>query len=128
MAENGQLPKAFGSTHQRFHTPVISIAVTAVVSIGLAVLSTFISALTISTVVRLIAYVATCAALPLLRRREGANPPAFHAPAGTLVSVAAVVLSLWLLSNTASTELRMSVLAILLGFVVYAISLRSARL
>jgi APA family basic amino acid/polyamine antiporter len=126
MAENEQLPKVFGSTHPRFHTPAPAIAVTAVVAIGLAVLSTFISALTISTVVRLIAYVATCAALPLLRRRE-ARPPAFRAPAGSFVAVAAVVLGLWLLSNTATNELHMSILAILLGFGVYAISGRRRR-
>jgi basic amino acid/polyamine antiporter, APA family len=127
MSENGQLPKMFGSTHPRFHTPAPAIAVTAVVAIGLAVLSTFISALTISTVVRLIAYIATCAALPLLRRHSEAKPPAFRAPAGSFVAVTAVVLGLWLLSNTAANELRMSILAMLLGFGVYAVSGRRRR-
>jgi amino acid transporter len=118
MSEKGQLPRVLGSTHDRFNTPAAAIVLTALASIGLALLSTFISALTISTVVRLMAYTVTCASLPLLRRREGAAP--FSVPGGNVVAVAAVVLSLWLLSSSAATEMRTSLLAVVVGLAIQA--------
>jgi amino acid transporter len=118
MAEEGQMPRLLGSTHDRFNTPAAAIVLTTLAAIGLALLSTFISALTISTVVRLMAYAVTCAALPLLRRRQGVAP--FSAPGGTAVAVAAVVLSLWLLSSTSGTEMRMSLVAIVVGLAIQA--------
>ena len=122
MAENGQLPKAFGAIDDRYQTPVMAIGVTTILALVLAILSTFISALTISTVVRLLAYAATCASVPLLRRRADASRAAFHAPGGTVIAAVAVVLIIWLLSSTAGAELRMSLLAVIAGFVVYGVS------
>ena len=120
MAENGQLPRTVGVTHRRYQTPVVAIAITAAVSLFLAIFSTFISALTISAVVRLLAYAVTCAALPVLRRRSDVPSAPFMAPAGPVISVIAAVLSLWLLSSSPAAEMRMSVVAMLVGFVLYA--------
>jgi amino acid transporter len=119
MADNGELPRALASTNARYRTPAMAIIVTAVVSIALAIFSTFISALTISTVVRLIAYAITCVAVPLLRRNREAPPPAFVAPAGPVIAAVAVALSLWLLSNSPTTEMRMSILAVAIGWLIY---------
>ena len=124
MSENRQLPAMLGSTHTRFRTPAAAIGLTALVSFSLAVMSTFISALTISAVVRLIAYAATCVALPVLRRTDRPAPAAFAAPAGPFLAVAAVALSVWLLSNSTDNEMRMSAAAVVLGFVTYAAAVR----
>ena len=127
MGENGQLPRLLCATHPRLRTPVPAILVTAAITLGLALSTTFISALTISTVVRLLAYTSTCAALPVLRRDPRSPRPSFVAPAGPLVSVVAVTLSVWLLSNTPASEMRVAGLAVLLGLVVYAIFGRGSR-
>ena len=121
MAEQKQLPRMFGAVHESFRTPVAAIVFTAAVSIALGIFSSFVSALTVSAVVRLAAYAMTCAALPLMRRDPSAPPAAFSAPAGTAVSIAAVVLSLWLLSNSPSNEMKISLVALAVGFVAYAI-------
>src|SRR5215475_4268499 len=127
MGENGQLPRLLCATHPRLRTPVPAILVTAAITLGLALFTTFTSALTISTVVRLLAYTSTCAALPVLRRDPKSPLPSFVAPAGPLVSVVAVTLSVWLLSNSPASEMRVASLALLLGLVVYAIFGRSSR-
>jgi APA family basic amino acid/polyamine antiporter len=101
MAEQGQLPRALLSTHSRSRTPHIAIVVSAAIMLGLTLFSTFISALTISTIIRIIVYITTCAALPVLRRTAAVPPAAFAVPAGTGVAAAACVLSLWLLSTSA---------------------------
>ncbi|HEX4946541.1 MAG TPA: amino acid permease [Blastocatellia bacterium] len=117
MAEQNQLPRALAATHPRFRTPYLAILLSAVIMLVLTLQGTFISALTISTVIRLLAYVATCLALPMLRRQAGAAP--FRAPAGTAVAVAATLLSVWLLSNTAWSDARAVVLSAALGLLIY---------
>src|SRR5262249_51858947 len=91
MSERGQLPEFLGRTHRRFHTPHIAIFVTAAVMFVFTLQGTFMSALTISTLVRLLAYIATCVSLPVLRFKSDAPLARFRAPAGIAVSVAATV-------------------------------------
>jgi amino acid transporter len=127
MADNGELPRVLSQTHARFRTPAAAIIVTAAAAGVVAEFSTFISALTISTIVRLVAYMATCVALPALRRRSDVPAAAFSTPAGWLVSAGAIALGLWLLSNTAWAELRLGVIAVIVGMVIYLVCARRTR-
>jgi amino acid transporter len=127
MAGNGELPHVISQTHARYRTPAAAIVVTAAAAGVVAAFSTFISALTISTVVRLVAYIATCVALPALRRRNDVPAPAFRTPAGLLVSMGAVALGVWLLSNTAWAELRVGAIAVVLGMGIYLACPRRTR-
>jgi amino acid transporter len=120
MAERGELPWLIASTHRRFRTPHVSIIITAVVMGALTLSSTFVHALTISAIARLLAYGATCAALPVLRRREDAPPALFKVRAGVAVSVASLVLAAWLLSNITAVQARDSAIAALIGLLIYA--------
>ena len=128
IAENGQLPWVFSATHSRYRTPTLPIILTAAVTLGLALFSTFISALTVSNIVRLMAYTTTCAALPVLRRRTELPRPAFFVPAGLFVSVFGMALCVWLLSNSAWSDMRLAGIAIVLGLVLhYASALVTQR-
>jgi len=119
MAEQGQLPRPLAATHRRFRTPHIAILISAAVTFVLTLQGTFISALTISTVIRLLVYIATCVALPVLRFRNDAPAPRFNAPAGAAVAVAAATLSMWLLSNSPSNDARAAGLAAALGLPIF---------
>jgi basic amino acid/polyamine antiporter, APA family len=99
MAEQKEVPALLGVTHRRFKTPYVSVLVTAVVSLVFAVQSSFISALTISTIVRLLVYAVTCASLPVFRARENAPPAVFRAPMGIAAAVLSLLLTGWLLTN-----------------------------
>jgi amino acid transporter len=127
MAHNGELPRALSQTHARFRTPAAAIVVTAAAAGVIAEFSTFISALTISTIVRLVAYIATCVALPALRRRGDVPSPSFRTPAAWLVSSSAIALSVWLLSSTTWAELRLAGIAVLLGIAIYLAHGRRTR-
>jgi APA family basic amino acid/polyamine antiporter len=127
MADNGELPRVLSQTHARFRTPAAAIIVTAAAAGVIAEFSTFISALTISTIVRLVAYLATCLALPALRRRSDVQAPVFRTPGGWLVSAGAVALGVWLLSNTAWAELRLGIVAVVVGMVIYLVCARRTR-
>jgi amino acid transporter len=127
MADNSELPRVLSQTHARFQTPAAAIIVTAAAAGVVAEFSTFISALTISTIVRLVAYIATCMALPALRRRSDVPTAAFRTPAGWLVSGGAIALGVWLLSNTAWAELRLGAIAVMVGFAIYLACARRTR-
>lgn len=99
MAEQGDLPAILGKTHERFKTPWVSILSTAGFTLFLTLQTSFVTALTISTLSRLIAYAATCAALPVLRRRRDVPNPEFKVPFAPLVTTLSLAFVLWLLSN-----------------------------
>ncbi|HZS05640.1 MAG TPA: APC family permease [Blastocatellia bacterium] len=119
MAEQGQLPRILAATHWRFHTPWVAILVSAAIMLAFTLFGTFISALTISTVIRLLVYIATCLSVPVLRRRGDVPRPAFRVPAGTAVSLAATVLSVWLLSNSTWNDAWLVGTAAALGLLIH---------
>jgi amino acid transporter len=119
MAEQGQLPRPLAGTHRRFRTPHIAILISAAVMLVLTLQDTFMSALTISTVIRLLAYIATCISLPVLRFRNDLALPRFSAPGGAAVAVAATALSVWLLSNSPANDARAAGLAAALGLIIF---------
>ena len=117
MSEQGQLPAWFGRIHPTYHTPAVAILVTTAVALLMTLFSTFLSALTVSTVTRLTAYAITCGAVPVLRRR-GKAP--FHLPAGTAIAVMAIVVTMWLLSGSSWDEVRVVGAALAVGLALYS--------
>ena len=103
MGEQGDLPPFFIQTHARFRTPHVAIVVTAIGVVLLTVTGTFLSLARLSTVIRLTTYAATCAAVPLLRRRAG-RPAEFSVPCGDLVAGVALALIVWLFSSSNASD------------------------
>jgi amino acid transporter len=125
MAERGELPAALASTHRRFRTPHIALLATATVIYLLTVSGTFSYAVTISAISRLVAYLATCLALPTLRR-SAAYPPLLRLPLGSSIAAAASLAIVWLLSQCAWREARDTAIAAGVGMLIYALG-RSGR-
>jgi APA family basic amino acid/polyamine antiporter len=121
MAEQGQLPPKVSATHRHFHTPHVAILFSAVGMLILAVSGTFASAATLSAIVRLTTYAATCAALPMLRRKSGHKQAPFAVPAGGTVSVVALILIAWLFSSSSWRELLQAAVAGAVGLLLYAL-------
>src|SRR5262249_47358930 len=96
MADCGQAPRFLGVTHPRFPTPLSAFVLPAAVVLIMALSGTFIYAATISTLARLVGYMATCAALPVLRRKKDLPAAGIRIPGGVALASAAVLLSLWL--------------------------------
>jgi amino acid transporter len=120
MAERGQLPSGLAAVHPRFRTPHVAIAWSAAVVLALALSGTFVSAATLSTLARLLIMATTCAALPVLRLKEK-RPAPFVAPAGWLVSVAALALVAWLLANSPRREARDVAIAAAVGMLLFLV-------
>jgi len=122
MAGDHTLPRVFAATHDRFRTPHVAIVATAAVMLALALSGSFSSVLTVSVIARLLAYIATCAALITLRRRDDREmrfKAQFKAPAGVAASIAALGLSGWLLANCSAREAWNTAVAMAAGLLIY---------
>jgi amino acid transporter len=119
IAEREQLPPFLARVHKKFFTPHISIIITTLLMLLLTLKSSFVAALTISTIARLVAYAVTCAALPVLRKKTDAPTAHFKLRGGPVIAVAALILSAWLLANSTFTEAWQAAAAAALGFLIY---------
>ncbi len=124
MAERGQLPALLARTHPRYRTPVWAIALTAGCMLALTLSGSFLTAVALSTITRLLAYAATCIAVPVLRRREddGAGQAAFRVPAASWVVGSALLVIGWLILHASPLELRNVALAMLAGALLMAVA------
>ncbi len=122
MGERRDLPAALATIHPRFRTPAAAVLLTSAIMLVLTLSGTFMSLVTVSTLARLGAYLITCSALPVLRRRLHAPPAAFTMPAGAALAVVSIFLGLWLLSNSTVREARDAVIAVLAGLAVFVLN------
>jgi basic amino acid/polyamine antiporter, APA family len=119
MAEQKQLPAVIGDVHSRFFTPYVSILITAALMLFLTLQSSFLAALTISTIARLVTYAATCLALPVFRNRKSAPAALFHLPGGTIVAILSLGLIVFLLAHSTWQEAKAATIAGGVGLVIY---------
>lgn len=130
MATQGQLPAPLARVHERFRTPHVSILISAAAALMIALPGTFIYAVKITVITRVIVYASTCAALPILRRRAVAEASeSFRVPAGVPIAILCVLLCLALLVSSGWREARDVSIAVAIGLVTYAITriVRGAR-
>ena len=119
MAEQKQLPAFVGSVHRSFFTPYVAILLTAGLMLFLTLNSSFVAALTISTIARLVTYGATCLALPIFRRRKDGPAAVFHLPGGTIIALLSLALIIWLLLHSTLQEAKAATLAGAVGLAIY---------
>jgi amino acid transporter len=119
IADQGQLPRFVSRVHRRFFTPYVSILITAAIMFVLTLKSSFVAALTISAIARLVTYAATCLALPVLRHKKGGPQPVFPVRGGTVIAIACLILIVWLLLNSTLYEAMVAAIAAAVGFVIY---------
>jgi amino acid transporter len=128
LAEQGDLPRAFGAVHSRFQTPVVAIVVTSGVSLVLALSGRYAELALASAVSRLLVYVATCAATLWLRQPRFASsvrPPTFVVPLGPVIPAAAIAIAICMLVNARREQLLAGTAALAVGAVLYLMAASS---
>lgn len=119
MAEQKQLPTLIGKVHSSFSTPYVAILLTAGVMLFLTLKSSFVAALTVSAIARLVTYAATAVALIVLRRQTGAPDAEFKLPGGSLIATLSLILIVWLLANSTWEEAKTAAIVAAFGLVIY---------
>jgi amino acid transporter len=121
MAEQGDMPKFLAATNEKHKTPHYSILVTSAGIFLYTVFSSFLAALTITTVTRLIVYGMTCAALPVFRYRKNAPEAGFKAPLGMLASGFSLLLMIWLMTSVELADIIQLGIFVAIGILFYFI-------
>ena len=120
MSEQNDLPRIFDRTHPKYRTPYVSILVTAAVMLGLTIQSSFLTAVAIATIARLLFYATTCLALPIFRKRKGMPPAPFSVPFGVTAAALSLALIAWLLTHVDYSKEGLAVIiAAAIGIVLY---------
>ncbi len=120
MAEQGTLPRAFAHVSKRFQTPDVSILFYGGAAILFSLWAGFAVLAVASTLSRLVMYLLTALALPVLQRRDAKKAPSWHLPLALL----AAALSLWVASHASGEAFRMLGLILLVGTILYFIAAR----
>lgn len=121
LAAYGDLPAALASVHPRRRTPHVAILASGVLVWTLTISGTFVYLATFSALARLVTYGSICAALLVLRRRDGAAP--LPIPLGPLWAVLALLGSIAAiaLGSTTLVVVRDLAIALALGLAVRAV-------
>lgn len=120
MGVGNEMPAVVAKTHERFRTPWISILLNAVIIFVLTVQASFLTAVAIATITRLLVYATTCGSLIVFRKQSDAPPAGFIAPFGILAAVLSLGLIVWLLTNVDFKKEGLPiVIAALVGLVLY---------
>ncbi|WP_321474151.1 APC family permease [uncultured Paludibaculum sp.] len=120
MGEQGDLPASLARLHPSYRTPVAAVLWTTAAMLALTLSGTYVYLVTVSTLSRLAAYLATCGAMPVFRRRADAPSALFRTPGGVPMAMLGVLVCLWLFSSSTWREARDTLLAAGLGFVLFA--------
>jgi amino acid transporter len=119
MAEGHQLPAVLGRVHPRYRTPHVSVIVFAMGAWALAMHSNFLQLATVSAIARLVTYLTTCLAVPILRRKMSNASRQFKLPGGPLIPFMAAAICLWLLTGSTSDQAVVGAAALVLGAVIF---------
>jgi amino acid transporter len=120
MSEQSDLPPVFERTHPKYKTPYVSIIVTAVVMLILTIQSSFLTAVAIATIARLLFYATTCLALPIFRRRNDLPKAPFSVPFGVVAAILSIGLIVWLLTNVDYAKEGLAVIvAAAIGLIIF---------
>ncbi len=123
LASDGLLPSWLAAVHSRYRTPHTSILLFAGLTLALALSGSFVTMLRISAVARIVPYALTCLAVPVLRRKYPEERERFRLKGGPVIPVLAVVLCIWLLTQSPAGDLLAAGAALALGFLFYGATL-----
>ena len=121
LSRDGYGPRFLGRIHPRFRTPANAIVLQALIALPLALTGSFVALAELSVVARLVTYLGTTAAIPVLRRNFGETPGVFRLPGGAFVPVAASLLTLGLAASARTSNLISAAIALVIGAVIYAL-------
>ena len=121
LAERGQAPSPLAAIHPRFRTPHWSVLLSGAVILLTTLFNDFLTALTFTTLTRVLLYVGGCAALLRLRATQ-AEPAPFRVPGGPVIPLVCIAASLAVVILGGWTSLPQLALIILAGYVLLGLT------
>jgi basic amino acid/polyamine antiporter, APA family len=127
FSEEGQFPKWFSRVHSKYQTPTVSLLTISVLVAITSVTFSFLSALTVATIIRVSVYLLVCASLIVLRKKMPAQKKYYKIRFGKAVALLGIALSVWLLSAAKPDELEDVGILVGIGIVIYVVQSRPLK-
>lgn len=124
MALDRHVPYPLGAIHAQYAVPHRAVVVTGLVTAVLVIPFDYRSLIGMSNVAVAVQYLATCLAVPVLRRRGVVS--AFRAPGGRWTPALGALVSLWIVTEASLVELSWASAALAVG-VALALTSRRGR-
>jgi amino acid transporter len=124
LAEQGDLPPAFGRVHPVYRTPSVAILFTAAVALALALSGSFVWMAVASAIARLVLYSASCGAAIALRRQRFERRVAratFVLRGGPAIPLLALLVSLLIVVGASRAQVIAGLAALAAGAVLFVI-------
>lgn len=122
MAERNMLPSWFRRVHPRFRTPSNAIAFYGVTAALFSLWDGFAGLAVAGTLIRLVSYAISCAALLVLEKRDGTGNR-WH----TAAAVFAIASTIWISTHARAAAWEMLGILLLVGTALYSIAAREAK-
>ena len=119
LSSEKQLPSFLAKIHKKFHTPVWSLVSFALIAFLVSATGTFVYAVSISVISKVMILGIVCAALLKLRKIETKKEAYFKLKHGKLLAVLGIVICIGLLFSSKANEFRDTLITITVGVVVY---------
>ena len=119
FSEEKQFPKVFSFVHPKYKTPTWSLLLFMAITIVVSITNTFIYAVTISVLTRVMIYCIVCITLIKLRKKKATQTGFFKIPFGNFIAITGILISIWLLSSSKLNELRDIGIAVVVGLIIY---------
>jgi APA family basic amino acid/polyamine antiporter len=117
LAVDGLFPRVFARVHRRFKTPYLGIAIQSITAFAASLIGSLSLLVATSVFLLGVAYVATCASVFSLRRRN--RKPSFHVRGGRVIPVLGIVFSIFLISQCTINQIMLGLALILAGIPIF---------
>lgn len=127
LARDRFIPQRFARVHPRWHTPVNAIVISAVLVVLMPLVDhlhmqafSFDNLVALSALGSLLQYIATCAAVIVMRLRRDAPAPAFRIAGGLLIPILALAFCITLMVQAPPGDRNKTLIGLGVGACVYA--------
>lgn len=116
LADSKYVPELFNKKG-RFGTAGFAILLTTAITIGLALYGNFIFLASLTVIARLIEFISTAGSVLVFRKRK--LKALYKIPLGPIIPVIAIVLSIWLLSQSSYENIFFIIIGLVIGAILY---------
>ena len=126
MADDGLIPKVVSKRNKK-DAPYVAIIVTVVFAVVLSWTGSFEKLAAISVVSRFAQYLPTCLAVLVFRSKRPDMDRTFRVPMGPVIPVLAIVVSVWLITQSSLEKVFWGLGGLVVGAVLYYIMNRNGK-
>jgi len=121
LSEEDQFPKFFSYLHPRNHTPVYALFIFTAVTIVASLTGSFIYAVSISVISKILIFLLVCAAMIKLRQKEEKGVNYFKLRYGYVFAITGILASIGLLLSSELSEFVDVFVTVIAGLILYVL-------